>query len=259
MFSNKLKPIFTDKKNLLRLGPKRDGGYIVDKRIFGKIKYIITCGLSDEWDFEKHFLEYNDKACVHAYDHTVNSYFWIKRFFKDIIHLVLFKKLSLWKIISIFKYFDYIKFFKGRNKHFKTKISNTNIKDSSITIEKIVKNKKNILLKIDIEGSEYNILNDIINNNKKIMFLIIEFHSIKKNLKKINKFVSQLKYLKIIHIHGNNVNKTDKYGYPYALELCFINKRIIGKSKNRNLNYYPLSGLDYPNVKRNKDIKLIFN
>ena len=259
MFSNKLKPIFTDKKNLLRLGPKRDGGYIVDKRIIGKIRYIITCGLSDDWNFEKHFLKYSDKTYVHAYDHTVNSYFWIKRFLKDILHLILLKKLSLWKIKGIFKYLDYMYFFIGRNKHFKTKISNKNIKNREITIKKIVKDKKNILLKIDIEGSEYNILNDIINNHKKIMFLIIEFHSIKKNLKKINRFVSQLKYLKIMHIHGNNVNKIDKYGYPYALELSFINSKIVGESKNKNINYYPIPGLDYPNVKRNKDIKIIFN
>ena len=33
MFSRKLKPIFVDNKYLLRLGPQRDGGYIIDKRI----------------------------------------------------------------------------------------------------------------------------------------------------------------------------------------------------------------------------------
>ena len=112
MFSIKLKPIFTNKKNLLRLGPKRDGGYIVDKRIFNKIEYIVTCGLSDDWNFEKHFLKYNDKVLVLAYDHTVNLNFWIKRFFKDIFHLILFKKLSLWKISNIFKASGYKSYYK---------------------------------------------------------------------------------------------------------------------------------------------------
>tara|TARA_Y100000389_G_C17403540_1_gene486749 strand:+ start:100 stop:348 length:249 start_codon:yes stop_codon:yes gene_type:complete len=41
MFSNKLKPIFTNKKNLQKLGPKRDGGYIVDKRIFDNYLYAL--------------------------------------------------------------------------------------------------------------------------------------------------------------------------------------------------------------------------
>tara|TARA_B100001057_G_scaffold228794_1_gene229069 strand:- start:1615 stop:2394 length:780 start_codon:yes stop_codon:yes gene_type:complete len=258
MFSNKLKPVFSHKKHLIRIGPKRDGGYIVDNRIIGKIKLIVTCGLSDDWSFEKHFLKHNNKVYVHAYDHTVDTSYWINRFFKDILHLILFKKLSLWKIKSVFRYFDYIHFFAGHNRHFKTKISNKNVKDRSTTIEKILKDKKNILLKIDIEGSEYSILNDIIKNRKKITFLIIEFHSIKKNLNRIYKFISQMKDLKIIHIHGNNVNKIDKNGYPYALELSFLNSKIVDISKRKNLNHYPITGLDYPNVKRNEDIKLIF-
>jgi len=259
MFSEKLKPVFTNKKNLMRLGPKRDGGYIIDRRIIDKIELIVTCGLSDDWSFEKHFLKYNNKVYVHAYDHTVDSYFWVKRFFKDIFHFFLFRKLSFHKIKSIFRYFDYIHFFRGNNRHFKTKISNKNIKCKSTTINTIIKDKKNILLKIDIEGSEYNILNDIIKNHEKIIFLIIEFHSIKKNLTKIYKFVSQLNSLKIMHIHGNNINKVDKNGYPYALELCFINSKIVNISKKKNFNHYPIISLDYPNVRRNKDIEIIFN
>ena len=35
--------------------PKTDGGYIVDKRIFNKTDTLITCGLNDDWEFEKNF------------------------------------------------------------------------------------------------------------------------------------------------------------------------------------------------------------
>ena len=34
-----LKPIFVDNKYLVRLGPQRDGGYVIDKRIINKIDY----------------------------------------------------------------------------------------------------------------------------------------------------------------------------------------------------------------------------
>lgn len=259
MFSKQLKPIFTNKKNLLRLGPKRDGGYVVDKRIITKIDYIITCGLSDDWSFEKHFLKYNNKVNLLAYDHTVNSSFWISRCAKDIIHFFLLKKMSIWKILNIFKYFDYLLFFRGNNKHFKLKIGKKNVSNREITIKKILKDKKNILLKVDIEGAEYKILEEIILNYKNINFLIIEFHSVKKNLKKIINFVSKIKSLKIVHIHGNNVNGLDKYGFPYALELSFVNSKLINLGKKNNLRNYPIAKLDYPSVKRNEDIKLIFN
>ena len=121
MLSKKIKPVFIPKKNLIRLGPKRDGGYVIDKRIISKIEYIITCGLSDDWNFEKDFLNINNKTTVLAYDHTVNLSFWVKRLLKDVLHFFLLKKISLWKLKNIFRYFDYVLFFKKKNKHFKIK------------------------------------------------------------------------------------------------------------------------------------------
>ena len=105
MFSKKLKPIFVENKNLIRLGPNRDGGYIIDKRIIKKIDYVITCGLSDDWDFEKDFLKLNKNAKVLAYDHTVNLSFWKQKLVKDAFHFFFYKKLSFWKIYKIFTYF----------------------------------------------------------------------------------------------------------------------------------------------------------
>ena len=54
-----LKPFHISKSNLIRIGPKTDGGYIVDKRIFNKTDTLITCGLNDDWEFEKSFLKKN--------------------------------------------------------------------------------------------------------------------------------------------------------------------------------------------------------
>jgi hypothetical protein len=258
MFSKKLKPIFVSKKNLIRLGPKRDGGYVIDKRIIKKINHIVTCGLSDDWNFERDFLKYNNNINISAYDHTVNSSFWINRFFKDIIHFFLLKKLSFWKIKNIFKYFDYVLFFKKKNKHFQIKVGNKNLNNREITINKILNNKMNVLLKVDIEGGEYGVLKDIKINYKRINCLIIEFHSVKKNMKKINNFINQNKDLEIIHIHGNNVNKLDKYGLPYSIEITFIKTKLFKFHKQKNNNDYPIENLDYPSVKRNEDIKLKF-
>ena len=258
MFSRKLKPIFVKNKYLLRLGPQRDGGYVIDRRIINKIDQIITCGLSDNWDFEKHFLKLNKKPKVIAFDHTVNTSFWKKKLIQDLIHFFLFKKLSIWKIFNIFKYFDYLFFFGHRNQHFELKVGKKNIKGKEINIKNIIDQKKNILLKVDIEGGEYEILNDIKFYSERINCLIIEFHNIRKNLKKIYNFIDKIKYLKSVHIHGNNINKLDKNGYPYAIEITFINVKKIKYEKKSNLKNYPISGLDFPSVKRNDDIKINF-
>ena len=258
MFSKKLKPIFIDKKNLIRVGPKRDGGYVIDKRIINKIDHLITCGLNDDWSFENHFLKLTNKPSFNAYDHTVNSDFLKKKFKNDLIDFLLLKKLRIYKIINIFKYFDYLIFFKDKKRHHKLKISQKNIKNKEISIHNILKNKKNVLLKVDIEGDEYKILNDIKKNSHKINCLIVEFHFIKQKLKQIYNFVNKLKKLNISHIHANNVAGVDRYGLPLGLEITFVNSKLIKTIKKKNLLKYPIDKLDYPSVKRNKDIKLFF-
>ena len=161
MLPKYLKPFHIDNENLIRIGPKLDGGYILDKRIVHITKKIITCGLNDDWEFEKHFLKINPSCEVLAYDHTVNKEFWVQRFKKDVLHFFLFKKLKLRKILSIFKYYDYISFFKNKNKHHELKISNENIKNKEITLNEILNDHDNLILKVDIEGDEYNILKQL--------------------------------------------------------------------------------------------------
>ena len=94
-----LKPYHTDLSNLIRLGRKSDGGYVIDKRVIRKTKVIITCGLDDEWSFEKQFQEYNNNCKILAFDHTVNNKFWVDRFLKDFISLLFAYPVA--KILTI--------------------------------------------------------------------------------------------------------------------------------------------------------------
>ena len=252
------KPYKSTKKNLIRVGPNTDGGYVIDKRVIKKVKTLISCGLNDDWEFEKEFLKINPNCKILAYDHTVNKKFWKNRFRKDLISFFLLKKLSLRKILNIFKYIDYINFFKKNNKHYIKKVVLKSKNKKEISIKEILKNKKNILLKIDIEGDEYKVLKTIKKNFKEIYLLIIEFHNIHKNISKIKKFLVKSK-LKLIHIHGNNYSGTNKNKDPNVIEMTMLNSKKFKILKNKSNFKYPIIGLDYVNFKRRKDIELKFN
>ena len=86
MLQKIFKPYKSNKQNLLRIGPKSDGGYIIDKRVIKKTSVIISCGLNDDWKFEKYFLKLNPSCKIIAYDHTINEKFWKDRFKKDTPH-----------------------------------------------------------------------------------------------------------------------------------------------------------------------------
>ena len=253
-----LKPFHIDNENLIRIGPNLDGGYVLDKRIIQITEKIITCGLNDDWEFEKHFLKIVPSCEVIAYDHTVNKKFWVQRFKRDIFHFFLFKKLRLRKIVSIFKYYDYISFFKNKKKHYELKISNKNIKNKEITINEILSDHDNLILKVDIEGGEYNVLKQILKNSKKINTLLIEFHEIKENMNLIKKFIKESINLKLIHIHGNNVSCADKDTDPNIIELTFTNVEKIKFKQKITEKRYPIEKLDYRNINRKNDFVLKF-
>jgi hypothetical protein len=253
-----LKPHHIELSNLIRIGPKTDGGYVIDKRVINKTKILITCGLNDDWEFEKSFLQKKPNVKIIAFDHTVDQNFWLKRFKKDILHLLLLKKLRISKILDIFKFINYCLFFTKNRQHYIKKIVSRDRNNKEITIPKILRNYEDVFLKVDIEGDEYKILNDIKKNSKKILFLIIEFHNLQKNLGKIKKFLKKLD-LKIIHIHANNYEGVDKHSNPKVIELSLINTKKIKIKNIFSKRKYPIINLDYKNFKRRNDIKIKFD
>ena len=258
MLPKYLKPFHVNKSNLIRIGPKTDGGYIVDKRILGKNNILVTCGLNDDWEFEKEFVKKNKDAPVIAFDHTVNKNFWIKRFKKDFISLLFLKKLKINKILDVFKYIDYYLFFRKNKIHYKKKIVSKSKNKNQISIPEILKPLNNVVLKVDIEGDEYKILNDVIKNENKIICLIIEFHEVSKKLNEILKFKNELKNLKLIHIHANNYAGIDENGDPNCIELTFLNSNKFSVDEKKSNLHYPVIGLDSSNMKRRKDLSLKF-
>ena len=253
-----LKPYHTNLSNLIRLGRKSDGGYVIDKRVISKTKVVITCGLEAEWSFEKQFQKHNKNCKILAFDHTVNNKFWTDRFLKDFISFLLLRKIKPYQILDVFKFLEYLIFFKGKNRHFLKKIvsKNTN-QNNQITISEAIGNYEDIVLKVDIEGDEYNVLKEINKNFDKLNLVIIEFHNLQKNLKKIKNFIDKTK-LRNIHLNANNYETVDNDGIPKVIEMTLINPKKFKIKNHKTKRNYPIEGLDFKNHKRGPEIKIIF-
>jgi hypothetical protein len=243
------------------LGSIDDGGYVVPKKVLKNTDYLISLGISDNWDFERHFAQLSN-CSVAAYDYSIDNDFWINRFKKDLFKFVCLKIFKPKKLNKMFQYLDFIYFFKlkKKNSFLKKKIG---IGKNLISLKNIfhnIKKANKIFLKIDIEGSEYQIL-DQINHFKNITTgIVIEFHETSKNMKKIISFIDKIKdQLSLVHIHGNNYSVKGKNQKPEALELTFFSNKLFFKENRRNNKSYPINGLDYPNSKRSKDLILLFN
>ena len=119
------------------------------------------------------------------------------------------------------------------------------------------------ILKMDIEGSEYEVLLDLDNDLlRRFRIMVIEFHDLdelfnKFSFKLINLvFKKILKQFEVVHIHPNNSNKPFyflNYQGFHAMEFTFLRKDRIEK-KSPELNFpHPL---DRPCVANKPDYAL---
>ena len=224
------------KKNffLIRVGKRNDGGYLVDPSSIIECKTLISLGINDDWSFEKNFHKINPNIKLFCYDKETSFVFLLKIFLKKFIFMYYYGIKDT--LISLYKLVDYFFFLKRRL--YKKNISYNDI----IKISKEL--KPPFFLKIDIEGSEYRILNDLLKLQKKICGIIIELHNIDLFFHKINK-------LKLTHIHANNVEIF--HGSCNIIELTFAKSPEIIKTKIKFPNK-----LDQPNIKNLPEIKLFF-
>ena len=213
--------------NLIRIGSEHDGGYLVEKKSAKKSDFLLSFGVNYNWDFEKHF-----KKPFLAYDDQISLKFTFFWFFK--------------RCVSINSMFFYLKNRKSFIKGF--------VGIKPFTFDEIIESipHKNIFLKIDIEGSEYVILDELIKHRKRFIGIIIEFHDVEKNLSKIINFIKKIE-LEIVHVHANNFGGISKNNTPKVLELTF--SKFHNKKQFKTI--LPHS-LDKPNNKYSKEIRIIF-
>jgi hypothetical protein len=249
MLSKKLKP--SKLYDLIRVGKENDGGYLICKKSSLESNLLFSFGISDDFSFEKQFKDINNCKII-AYDPSSTNNFFIKKI------LIALLKLDLTLFVkNIINFINFLMFFGQKNcSLIKKKIAmKTNQHFNSISIKDIFNltdKSSKIFFKIDIEGSEYRILDDLINFSKNMSGLTIEFHDVDLNINRILDFVKKFD-LTLVHIHPNNYSNLGIDNIPTTLELSFSKNPVIIKKTL----CFPHK-LDQKNDKFSKNINLIF-
>jgi hypothetical protein len=179
------------------------------------------------------------------------------------------------KGIDVFMYDHTIKRLPLENEHFhffKTGICGTSGEDTNLkTFEEILTanghmTNNNIILKIDVEGAEWEAFSktsgEIIENFAQIA---VEFHGV-NNVYDENKFNTMLSVFEklntthqVVHVHANNYGSIEIIGgvpLPNTFEVTYLRKRDNQFSSNHKC--YPLQNLDMPNNPSIADLFLGF-
>lgn len=230
---------------LVRVGKDYDGGYVISLKDINQSSHLITMGIQEDWSFEEQFSNLNNIP-VDSYDFSVGLISWLKcimrPFYRRFDIVTSFKNIA--------KPFRFYKFFTGNRKFYKKKIG---ISRPDCDLASVIGNLRNVYLKIDIEGSEYELLQQILELEHRLTGMAIEFHNLPENLDLLKKFYKNLNKLKIVHVHPNSVSGLTLSNEPKVLELSFSKNH-----KNEKVSVLP-NQLDMPNSEQTQNIMVKFS
>jgi hypothetical protein len=241
---------------LVRRGSINDGGYLLPADI--SAKFLISLGLGDDWKFELNLIKHKQVSKFIVFDHSMT----LLNLLRILINRKRKFKAFFYRAIVLIRYFRDFTFL--RKRHVKKKITKYGSIENSREInlneifkEFVVDPKSTIILKIDIEGSEFDIIEQVVGFSSQILVLIIEFHEI---LKQKDKFKTSLELLKskfsLIYTHVNNYGEIDEFSIPNVCEFTFINHDIyVEQGKVSGL---PRVGLDSPSNPGRFDQEIFF-
>jgi hypothetical protein len=201
---------------------------------------------------------------IHLYDYTVNYNLFFKIILKYTRRFLTFRTNFFRITDSVNNFFNFKKFIKQPNvKLFKEKVVSIIKEKNDINLEKIffrLKSENNNLLKIDIEGNEYEIIDKIIEFQSSIEMLIVEFHWINKNKTLFKNSIKQLKEkFEIIHIHANNYIEPKDSDYFFdVVEISFVRKSNLVNYENNFRYQFPLENLDQECFEHHPKIEFSF-
>jgi hypothetical protein len=202
-FFDQINPVITEHE-LIRLGSQYDGGYLIPNDLDG-ITACFSPGVCTKSEFENSLASRGIKSFLADYSVEAPQ-----------IQNTLFKFEK--KYIGNFD-----------NQMYMTLDSWVN--------KELPNNNSDLLLQMDIEGSEYEVIiqssNELL---KKFRIIVIEFHDMQNlfdrfGLKTISACFAKLQRdFEIVHIHPNNNHQPIKYlglEVPPALEITFLRKDRI--------------------------------
>lgn len=242
--------------NLSRMGNIADGGYAITASALSESSHFLSLGLGENWSFENVARKVNPTSPIDIYDHTVSFAFFTRKALKGIAKFVLGRD-SFSNLESRFKRLNqYFKFWNlsNLNRHHQVRITREVFQE---VLSKYPLNSS-IGLKVDIEGSEWEILELVAKEQGRFEFILLEVHDFDQHEAELRKFLSDIQDLFVLsHLHANNFETLGDNGFPNVFEITLL-KRAEVTSSEEYRQELPVEGLDSPNAKNRPDFHIKF-
>lgn len=243
-------------ENLIRSGRAHDGGYVLPFVALSTTSVLLSVGYGNDSSFERDFKKFSPKSQVILIDDIASFTRLFKSLFISVYTRAFMSTGHPRRELGNLLRFIRMKA-SGQIDFRNLKLAGQALNNGQTTLPILMSEflDKRIMLKIDIEGSEYECLQGI-QEYSNIVCILIEFHYIPDKLEEFSKHLDRLtnKFV-LVNTHINNYSKIIE-GIPEAVELCFLNKeysrnnlrqakKIPHKLDQRNCVRFPEISYEY--------------
>lgn len=240
--------------DLVRIGSDSDGGYVVPRSVAAACDGVLGLGVHADWSFEEQALALSGAGRAHLYDATTTIPWLVGRMPMGILRLVGGALSAQPRRIRdganrLCAPFRYRRFFRGAVRHFPQMIGDRAQQgwvDPATAIARLrAAGASRILLKMDIEGGEYEVLPRIDEWGGSVDLLLVEFHGIQDDPARFNALMRTISRLFVpVHLHGNNSQPLTADGFPGMVEITFLARRLAPAEATPGPFAYPIPELD---------------
>lgn len=255
-----------DVGDLIRVGRPYDGGYVVPRCALMAAHFLISVGVNDDWSFERASVDLNPALRLIGVDATTTAWYVVRRGLRFRVEYGLAcltgrrakREFLRTRMPSVFDYWRFWAQHTLIHKMLSRHTSATTVRLQDLMDRTLADGTESrVFLKIDIEGAEYGLLDDIVSAGPRLTGLAMELHDLPAHREQVTRFFAALRpHFVLVHLHANTYDGVDRdTALPKVVEATWLARSLMTEPA-RDAQVLPRPGLDQPSKYTHRQIPL---